>query len=496
MHDKWERLLEWMAAGQPGVRGAGVSHEMLGNVVRRVALAPGPVARSEISKGSMLLKPSFLASGTVGKAVDGLLGQGLVRELPTRRGQVGPPSTPLALGSSRWAVVGIDVDLQHEDADTLTAVICGLDRKVLAGPEKREVKHIEDDRHDLLGMAGAIRELTESLLTKVPDPDDERGTPDLLGVGVELGGHVHRGVVIDSTHGRWAREVNLGEALCDEFRSVAALRDVPVIVENDVNALAIHGYFERSFDGLDVVLVAVFRRGVGGAMILNGRMYRGVKSMAPEPGHLAVEYPQDSPGWEGRPPPRSDQTMQSFDDECLCSLRERKAYGHVDTLATPARIEGQLAALKPGARITLEEAARAPRAAVTGDPDHLVVTDEAKVMRRAGRALGRGLAHIINIVNPGELVLLLPEALARPAAQSSGTEYLEAAEHAIDDAYSSGPSDARRGHMRLTVQEYADKDLAELGAVAAATTVFNAFTAHARGLDGCNRADKSHGHGH
>ena len=73
------------------------------------------------------------------------------------------------------------------------------------------------------------------------------------------------------------------------------------MVENDVNALAIHGYYERSFKGLDVALVTVFRQGVGGALILNGRMYRGIRGMAPEPGHLAVEYPEDSPGGAIRP---------------------------------------------------------------------------------------------------------------------------------------------------------------------------------------------------
>jgi hypothetical protein len=122
----------------------------------------------------------------------------------------------------------------------------------------------------------------------------------------------------------------------------------------------------------------------------------------------------------------------------------------------------------------------------TKDPDREVVSEEAKVLRRAGRGLGRGLAHMINVVNPGQLVLFLPAPLATPAPQSSGTEYLEAAEREIDTAYSTGPSDARGGGRRLTVQSYADDDIAEQGAVAAATTAFNAFIEHARGRDGCS----------
>jgi hypothetical protein len=108
-------------------------------------------------------------------------------------------------------------------------------------------------------------------------------------------------------------------------------------------------------------------------------------------------------------------------------------------------------------------------------------------MYRAGRGLGRGLAHIINIVNPGQLVLLLPGPLAFPAPGSSGTDYMEAVEREIDNAYSTGPRDARggEGHIRLTVHSYADDNIAYEGAVAAATTAFNAFTEHARGFDGC-----------
>ena len=120
-------------------------------------------------------------------------------------------------------------------------------------------------------------------------------------------------------------------------------------------------------------------------------------------------------------------------------------------------------------------------------------THEAVVLRRAGRALGRALADMINTLNPGQLVLRLPTGPGEPAPQTSGAEYLEAVEREIDGAYSTGPADARR--------EASSPDRAELrrraavahdGAVAAATTVFNAFIEHARGRDGCP-ADRAAG---
>lgn len=478
-HQKWEGLLKAMSEGRSKKYEPGGSPAMLAKVLSRVALAGGPVARSEISKGSMLIRRSALASGTVGKATGALLGEGfLIAEEPVS-GQPGPPITPLRFGD-KWATIGIHIDQQHDGPDLLTGVICGLDRQPLIEPVEYPVP-MDADQHELRVLAEHVRDLAESLLAKLGEPRT------FLGVGVELGGHVYRGTVHDSTHAGWDRPIKLRKALTEELSQLPDLEGVPVVIENDVNALAIQRYYDRSFDGLDVALVAVFRQGIGGALIIDGRMYRGARGVAPEPGHLAVEYPQDDPGWQ-RPPTPNAATGRTFADECLCSTLERKAYGHVDTLATPARIEGELASRKPDEKVSLERAASTPVALPSGG--QLVFTEEAVVLQRAGRALGRGLTDMINIVNPGQLVLLLPEPLAFPAPQTSGTEYLDAIESEIDRAYSTAADDARGDRLRLTIQKYVDEQIAYDGAIAAATTAFNAFTEHARGSDGCPPASE------
>ncbi len=485
-HPMWSALLESMSTrgttsdGTP--YGPGGSPAMLGEVLIRAAVAGGPVPRSEIGKGSMLIQPSVLASGTVGKAVEALVREELLVAEDTRKsGQPGPPITPLRLDGDRWAIAGIHIDQQHEGPDTLAGIVCGLDRKPLCELIEVPVPK-EGGQHDLDTLAEAIGHLTRALLAGLP------GRRRFLGVGVEIGGHVHQGIVKDSVHAGW-NQVDLHQVLTNVLSEIRELEHVPVVVENDVNALAIHGYYERGFDGLDVALITVFRQGVGGALILNDRMYRGIRGMAPEPGHLAAEYPEDMPPAMRSATP-STVAGQTFADECLCSTKDRKAYGHVDTLAVPARIEGQLAALKGNQEVRLEEAAAAPLA-VQRDETTLVFTQEAVVLRRAGRALGRGLTDMINILNPGHLVLRLPRALATPAPQTSGTEYMAAAEREIDGAYSTSPGDARRENHRLTVQGYDDKDVARDGAIAAATTVFNGFIEHARGLDGCDLVEVS-----
>jgi predicted NBD/HSP70 family sugar kinase len=483
-HQVWDDLLQSMSAGGPKYPSGG-SPTMLAKVLTRAALAGGPVPRSEISKGSMLIRQKPLASGTVGKAVEALIGEELLTAEDKKSGQPGPPITPLRLGD-KWAIVGIHIDQQHEGPDRLAGIICGLDRKPLGDLLAVEVPKRADqqDDHVLRYLAEEICKLSEALLAKLDSPRT------FLGIGVEIGGHVHRGVLQDSVHAGWSHQFDLQQVLTEELGKLPQLRGVPAVVENDVNALAIHGYWDRSFEGLDVTLVSVFRQGVGGALILNGRMYRGFGGMAPEPGHLPVEYPEDQVTWT-RPPTSTTVAGRTFGDECLCSTRDRKHYGHLDTLAVPARIEAQLAALRPEQNtISLEEAAAVPLAIATDETRQtLVFSPEAIVLRRAGRALGRAVADLINILNPGELVLRLPRALARPAPQSSGGEYLDAVEREVDGAYSTGPSDARRRHLRLSVQSYAnDEEAAHDGAVAAATTVFNAFIEHARGRDGCSAA--------
>jgi predicted NBD/HSP70 family sugar kinase len=483
-HPMWGQLLESMSTGgitPDGTKyGPGGSPAMLGEVLIRAAVAGESVPRSEIGKGSMLTQPSVLASGTVGKAVEALVREELLVAEDTRKsGQPGPPITPLRLDRDRWAIVGIHIDQQHEGPDKLAGIVCGLDRKPLCDLTEVTVPK-KGDQHDLDDLVEVIGNLTKALLTGLP------GRRRFLGVGVEIGGHVHQGIVKDSVHAGWS-QVDLHQVLTNVLSEIRELEHVPVVVENDVNALAIHGYYERSIDGLDVALITVFRQGVGGALLLNDRMYRGIRGMAPEPGHVAAEYPEDMPP-AARSATPSTVADRTFADECLCSTKDRKAYGHVDTLAVPARIEGQLAVLQGGRKVSLEEAAAAP-VAIQRDETTLVFTHEAVVLRRAGRALGRGLTDMINILNPGHLVLRLPTALATPAPQTSGAEYLAAAEREIDGAYSTGPSDARRENHRLTVQGYDDDNVARDGAIAAATTVFNGFIEHARGLDGCDPVD-------
>src|SRR5206468_71422 len=121
----------------------------------------------------------------------------------------------------------------------------------------------------------------------------------------------------------------------------------------------------------------------------------GGHGMAMELGHLLVEEPVDGPGEAKQERKLDTRRPKGFSDRCWCSQ-----FGHVEVLATPSRIRGELGVA------CLEASAAAPSTRADGTP-----TREYSVFDRAGAGLGRGLAHTLTIVNPRQLILKLPSIL-------------------------------------------------------------------------------------
>jgi predicted NBD/HSP70 family sugar kinase len=155
--------------------------------------------------------------------------------------------------------------------------------------------------------------------------------------------------------------------------------------------------------------------------------------------------------------------LSQFDDRCPCGER-----GHLDAFATPKRIRHRLGVE------TTKDAASAP-SLTNGRP-----SEASHALRAAGAVLGRGLSHVINIVNPSRLILFLPAELLNARPETAGAAYLKAAKAEMSHAYSTG---AR--FTNLTPRSLEEGDSAVLGARAAAVCLLNSFLDHARGLDGC-----------
>jgi len=150
-----------------------------------------------------------------------------------------------------------------------------------------------------------------------------------------------------------------------------------VILENDANSAALGEQWLGAARDHDDMLMLTLGTGVGGGLVLQGRIWHGMRGMAGEPGHITVEP-------DGYPCPCGNRG-------CLEQLASGTA---IIRMAREAIAKGSSPALVRAAGENAEFGANVVyQAAVQGDP----VAKE--IFRRVGWALGIGLADLINLLN-------------------------------------------------------------------------------------------------
>jgi glucokinase len=102
-----------------------------------------------------------------------------------------------------------------------------------------------------------------------------------VGVGFPGLTDVHRGMVLSSVILDGWRDVPLARLLAERL-------NVPCAVDNDVNNAARAELAKRGEDGRDMLFITV-GSGVGGALVLAGRLWTGSSGLAGEIGHIAVD---------------------------------------------------------------------------------------------------------------------------------------------------------------------------------------------------------------
>jgi glucokinase len=160
---------------------------------------------------------------------------------------------------------------------------------------------------------------------------------------------------------------------------------LPVYVDNDANVAAIAEHRYGAARGADHVVMVALGTGLGGGLVLGGRVYRGARGYAAELGHLVVDH--DGEECPGACPGRG----------CLEILASGRAIGRAGEL---------FAGAEPGSALG---AALARHGEVSGS----VVTELAlqgdepsrAVLASVGRRLGAGLTGIVNALNPEVVVV-------------------------------------------------------------------------------------------
>jgi predicted NBD/HSP70 family sugar kinase len=305
----------------------------------------GPASRATVAR-ELDLSPA-----TVSQVTRRLIQQGVVEPLYYAPSEGGRPGQLLGLVAGAGRAVGVKLAADH-----LVLVDARLDGVVVA---------TRTENFDALA-SDAVPRLLASLRAFLPT-----GGARLLGVGVGVPGVVAHPDVgdVDADVLGWT-----GMPLGRELRRAIG---VPVLIENDVKALAVAerlyglGRSRRSF------IVVTVGRGVGFACVSNGVLERGSHGGAGELGHVVVS---------------------NHGPECACGQRGcLEAYVGADGLVAAGRAAGLL-----GAGQGLDSlAAMADQGEATA----------REIFARAGQRLAYAIVPAVAALNP-EVLLVAGEGTA------------------------------------------------------------------------------------
>jgi len=167
-------------------------------------------------------------------------------------------------------------------------------------------------------------------------------------------------------------------------RLIESRLGITTFLENDANAAALGEYRFGAGRGVEHMIYVTASTGIGGGLILNGRLYHGASGMAGEIGHI---------------------TIMPYGPLCGCGNR------------------GCLEALASGTAIARQARERVAHGAPTliadlagGDPERVTAKLVAKaasqgdveaqeILAEAMRYLGIGMANLVNLFNPQLIVI-------------------------------------------------------------------------------------------
>ncbi|HMQ31669.1 MAG TPA: ROK family transcriptional regulator [Chloroflexaceae bacterium] len=312
-----------------------INQALVLNAVR----AGGALSRTEIAQRTGLSMP------TISDITAELIESELLYEGATGVSTGGRKPVLLALNAQAGYAIGVKLT-----EELLTAVLTDLDATVVARESAPVTGHTPEQIADAL--ATVVRALVPAA----------NGRP-VFGVGVGMAGVIDRdrNLVRHATYFGW-RNLPFGQLLEGRL-------DLPVIVDNDVNALTAAEQWFGSGRGVADFVVISIGRGVGLGMVLDGRLYRGSRGGAGEFGHTTV-----------------------VPDGPLCACGKR---GCLEALISDIAI-AQRAATALGHEVAVHEAVDG---ALGGD------AALQSIFAAAGRTLGLAVANLVNVLNPAMVII-------------------------------------------------------------------------------------------
>jgi len=161
------------------------------------------------------------------------------------------------------------------------------------------------------------------------------------------------------------------------------IADLPLFLDNDANVTTLAEHRFGAAQGVDTVVGLTIGTGIGGGLVLDGRMYRGNNGAASEIGHMVIDV--DGP------------LCACSNRGCLESLASGVAIGREGKIAAEQEPDSALgAAVADGLEITGE---LVTELGLEGDEVARMV------LGQIGSKLGIGLSNIVNIFDPEVIVI-------------------------------------------------------------------------------------------
>jgi predicted NBD/HSP70 family sugar kinase len=347
---------------------AAVRRHNLTLALRHIAVH-GPCARTEVAAATGLVHASV--TGLVGALIE----RGLVREVgASATGARGRPRRLLRLVPERVMAIAVQVTLER--VETMAADLAGT------------VAHRASVPHQApFGEPGPLADVVAAEIARAVAAVCRVDGAHLAGAVVAMAGPVvgpgH--TVAAAIDFGWRPGTDLRALVAARVRELAAASDgpaapllagLPVDVVNDADVAALAEYHARAADAEPPQTMAYIKAdtGVGGGLLIGGRVHVGARGMSGEVGHipLALDGPPCACGARG----------------CLALYIGPEPLTAAAGLADLAAAEGVDAALAElGRRLRADD----PRAVAA--------------LADAGRVLGAAILSVTGLTDAGEVVL-------------------------------------------------------------------------------------------
>lgn len=313
----------------------------------------GPISRADIAKATNLTAPAITY------ITNKLLDSGIVTEHTIGQSSGGRRPILLAINPDTLNVLVI-----HISSNRLRGYLVDGELNVISEKEYSVQKMAKDD-------------ILELMLSTILDLKKDAKT-DILGIGVVVHGPVQ------SKEGISLFAPNLGWRNVPIKYIVEEKIGLPTFVENDVRAMAIGEFYYGSASDIENMVFLKVGYGIGSAIFIDGKLYRGCGDSAGEIGHTTIDV--------GGP---------------LCSCGN---YGCLEAVASEnALVKSMIKSIKEGRSSMVQEMAGGNLEDIT--PEMIYEAAEkndnlaGRFLRQTARYLGIGIANAINTFNPELLVI-------------------------------------------------------------------------------------------